>query len=192
MKQCPKCNTACEDNDMVCKNCGYLFAPEGFNPGPYNQPPVQNNENNQYQQPPIQQPVQQPMQNNYGGTYQQAPMQNNNANPYNAEPKNSGISITSFVLGLIGTIFGCCYGLGLLTAIPGLITSIIALVKTKKSNGMLKGKGFAIAGLILSIVGIIFAAYIITVLIVNRDQFMDIFNKAMTQYKYNQYNFKAN
>lgn len=183
MKQCPKCNTACEDSDMVCKNCGYLFAPEGFNPSPDNQPPVQNN---QYQQPPVQQPVQPnaPVQNNWGNSYQQAPLNNNYANNYNVEPKNSGISIASFVLGLIGTIFGCCYGFGLLTAIPGLITGIIALVKTNKSNGMLKGKGFAIAGLILSIVGIILAAYMIITIIVNRDQIVEIMNKMMREYKF--------
>lgn len=29
MKMCPKCSAACQDNDVICQNCGYLFSPEG-------------------------------------------------------------------------------------------------------------------------------------------------------------------
>lgn len=177
MKQCPKCNASCEDNDMVCKNCGYLFTPEGFNPNMNNQqPPVQPN---QYQQPPV--------QNNWGDNYQQAPMQNGYANPYNAAPKNSGAAIASLVLGIISTVMGCCYGIGLLTAIPGIITGIIGIIKTGKSSNTVKGKGLAIAGLILSIVGMILALYFIITLIVNRDQIMDAVNKVMSDYDFSSY-----
>lgn len=27
MKQCPKCNCSCEDSDIICRNCGFLFGP---------------------------------------------------------------------------------------------------------------------------------------------------------------------
>jgi rubredoxin len=30
MKQCPHCNYYCNDEDMVCSNCGYIFEPDGF------------------------------------------------------------------------------------------------------------------------------------------------------------------
>jgi hypothetical protein len=47
MKQCPKCNSSCADEDIICKNCGYLFAPAGFgndvspqNDGQNNVPPT--------------------------------------------------------------------------------------------------------------------------------------------------------
>jgi len=58
--------------------------------------------------------------------------------------KTSALAIASLVLGIIG-IFTC--GLG---SIVGLVLGIIALVKISKSNGELRGKGQALAGVIVS------------------------------------------
>jgi prepilin-type processing-associated H-X9-DG protein len=57
-------------------------------------------------------------------------------------PKTSGLAVTSFVLGLFG-----CLGI---TGILGLIFGIVALVRITRSGGRLKGKGQAIAGIVLS------------------------------------------
>ena len=85
MKQCPKCNCSCEDSDIICRNCGFLFspgdvpaggaAPEAQTPPPYaGQSPY-----------------------NAYGYPQQTP---------GGEQKNDGYAIASLVLGLVGAI--CC------------------------------------------------------------------------------------
>jgi len=65
--------------------------------------------------------------------------------PY-TQPKTNGLAIAGFV---------CAF----LISIVGLVLSIIALNQINNSNGMQKGKGLAIAGIIigaLNIVGNIF------------------------------------
>jgi prepilin-type processing-associated H-X9-DG protein len=57
------------------------------------------------------------------------------------EGKTSGLAITSFVLGML-SLFCAIF-----TAIPAIICGIISLVKISKSQGRLKGNGFAIAGI---------------------------------------------
>jgi len=57
------------------------------------------------------------------------------------EPKTSGLAIASLVMGIL-SIFCSIF-----MAIPAIICGIIALVKISKSNGQLKGNGFAIAGI---------------------------------------------
>ena len=59
------------------------------------------------------------------------------------QAKTSGLAITSLILAILG-IFTFC-----LTALPAIIFGIIALVKIQKSNGLLKGRGLAITGIIL-------------------------------------------
>jgi prepilin-type processing-associated H-X9-DG protein len=59
------------------------------------------------------------------------------------EPKTCGLAIASLVMGIL-TLF--C---SLFMAIPAIICGIIALVKIGKSNGQLKGNGFAIAGIVV-------------------------------------------
>lgn len=65
-----------------------------------------------------------------------------------AESKTCGLAITTFVLGLL--CMTCV--LWPLLALPAIICGIIALVKISKSNGQLKGSGFAIAGLVIPVV----------------------------------------
>jgi hypothetical protein len=59
-----------------------------------------------------------------------------------AQPKTSGLAITSLVLGVLGFCG--------ITAVVGLILGIIALVKISRSQGRLTGNGFAIAGICVS------------------------------------------
>lgn len=56
--------------------------------------------------------------------------------------KTSGLAVTSLVLGILGFLG--------VTAIAGIITGTIALVRINRSSGRLKGTGLAIAGLSLS------------------------------------------
>ncbi len=66
--------------------------------------------------------------------------------------QTDGLAITSLILGILS--MACC--LGLLTGIPGAICGHIALGRIKRLPN-LQGSGLAIAGLILSYLGIAFS-----------------------------------
>ncbi|OQA03346.1 MAG: hypothetical protein BWY69_00516 [Planctomycetes bacterium ADurb.Bin401] len=63
--------------------------------------------------------------------------------------KTSTLAIWAFVLGIMG-LFSF-----LVTSLPAIVCGIISLVKISKSCGRLKGKGLAIAGIVISAIGII-------------------------------------
>ncbi len=56
---------------------------------------------------------------------------------------NSGLAIASLVLALVGLCAGIFLG------IPAVICGHMALNRIKQSNGMLGGRGMAIAGLVI-------------------------------------------
>lgn len=63
--------------------------------------------------------------------------------------KTSGLAIAALVLGILSFFtFG-------ITAIPALILGIISLVKIEKSGGRITGRGFAIAGIVVPVLGFI-------------------------------------
>jgi hypothetical protein len=68
-------------------------------------------------------------------------------------PWTSGMAIASLVLGICS--FLC---LGFLTGIPAIILGALGLVKIEQSRGDLKGKGMAIAGIVMGGIGTVFSA----------------------------------
>jgi hypothetical protein len=64
-------------------------------------------------------------------------------------PKTSGHAVASLILGIVGP---CTVGLA---SIAGLILGIVGLSKIKKSAGVIRGQGLAIAGIILSALGVL-------------------------------------
>lgn len=62
-----------------------------------------------------------------------------------------GLGIASMILGIVSVVICCCYGLGILLAIPGLILGICA----KKNPNTGNKSGFAIAGIIISAISIL-------------------------------------
>ena len=63
--------------------------------------------------------------------------------------KTSGLAIAALVLGILSFFtFG-------ITAIPALILGIISLVKIEKSGGRITGRGFAIAGIVVPVLGLL-------------------------------------
>lgn len=87
-----------------------------------------------------------------------APPQAPTAPPVNYQPvaaaRTSGMAIASLILGIVGfSLFAIIFG-------------IIALSQIKKSNGLVTGKGMAIAGIILGIIAIIVTIIIIIAVIV--------------------------
>ncbi len=72
--------------------------------------------------------------------------------PVNAEPAKAQtptLAIVSLVMGILSIVLGCCYGIGIIFAIAGIIMAVIAN-KQQKS-------GIGTAGLICSIVGAVFS-----------------------------------
>ena len=63
--------------------------------------------------------------------------------------KTSGLAIAALVLGILSI-----FTLGL-TAIPALILGIISLVTIEKSGGRITGRGFAIAGIVVPVLGLL-------------------------------------
>lgn len=75
--------------------------------------------------------------------------ENNNVEYVNNTPSNkpNGLTITGFVLSLVGIPFSCCYGLGIVLTITGLVLSIVGMKKNKC--------GFATAALVISIIAVV-------------------------------------
>lgn len=71
----------------------------------------------------------------------------------------NGLQITSLVLGIASLLVCCCLGMGVIFAIPGLVCAIIGNTRSKS--------GIGIAGLICSIVGIVFNALILLIFIMD-------------------------
>lgn len=170
---CESCGTFVPDGQSFCSNCGTPVAqaapaPEAAAPAP--QPMVQPQPAQPaYQQPAYQQPQPQYQQLQYhqpqyqAPTYQQpvAVAQPVYAQPVYAQPvlvaqqpapakRGNGMATAGLVFGILTFVFcfipSLYYGFGLL----GLIFSIVGLVKKNAP-----GKGKAIAGLILAVLGVI-------------------------------------
>jgi prepilin-type processing-associated H-X9-DG protein len=70
-------------------------------------------------------------------------------------PKTSGLAIAGLVCGIAGL---CTFGLG---GIVGLIVSIVALKRIRRSAGEVAGRGLAVAGLVVSIVTLLVGLLIV-------------------------------
>lgn len=89
--------------------------------------------------------------NNNNGGYQNNNYDSNYDMPYD-ERRGGGFAIASFVLALVN-IVPCCTCLSIITVPLCIIFAIVSLVQKRK------GKGFAIAGIILSVLAGLFFAY---------------------------------
>jgi hypothetical protein len=85
------------------------------------------------------------------------------------QPRTSGLAVASIILGALG-----CLGI---TALAGLVTGIISLVKIRKSQGALEGKGLAIGGICLSV----FMLLVSMLMVVWFSMFFKTANRAFTQ-----------
>ena len=71
--------------------------------------------------------------------------------------RTSGMAIASLVLGILG-LCTC------VTALPGLILGIIALVQTSRNRECLRGQGLALAGTIISGIAVLFTPILAAIL----------------------------
>jgi hypothetical protein len=74
--------------------------------------------------------------------------------PAAGQPKTNPLALIGFILGILSLFGSCCCCYGLPFSIPGVIVSGIALAQLKKDANQQPGKGLAIAGLALSLLGI--------------------------------------
>jgi type II secretory pathway pseudopilin PulG len=79
-------------------------------------------------------------------------------------PQKNGIAIASMVVGIVNMLACGLFGLG---SITGLVLGIIALVKAKGSPLKYGGQGFAIAGIALSVVSILYMGIVLSIAIPN-------------------------
>ena len=123
-------------------------------PNPYGGPPPPPNP---YGPPPYQQPYQQP----YG-----APPPSGYP-PYQVTPPNDGLGLASMIVGIVSLVLLCVYGFGLLGSPAALIMGRISMNRIDRSGGTLSGRGMALAGFILGIVGtVLLVLAIIAVVII--------------------------
>lgn len=122
-----------------CTNCGNQIADNAMN-CPFCGAPVAKQP---IQQPYGQQPYGQPMQQPYGMPMQQ---------PYGMQ-KTNGAAVAGFVLSIVG-LFLTLWGI---IPIIGIVLSAIAL-KTIGQTGE-KGKGLAIAGLVIGIIDLVWVLF---------------------------------
>lgn len=77
-----------------------------------------------------------------------------------SQPKTSALAIWSLVLGILSL---ACFTI--FAAIPGVICGHKALSKIKHSGGALTGQGMAIAGLVTGYLGIVWAIFVIPMML---------------------------
>ena len=161
MKYCSKCGASVAAENKFCTMCGCLIEDTPVSNEVVNQAaPVQ--ENVEMNQMPINnmgqnQQIPSGGYNNYNGyngynSYGTVPMNN-----MNQGPKTNGLAIGGFICSLVGML--CCFIP--MIGIVGLILSIVGINKIKTSGE--KGKGLAIAGIILGAIAV--ALYVILLLI---------------------------
>ncbi|MFC7496557.1 MULTISPECIES: DUF4190 domain-containing protein [unclassified Nocardioides] len=130
---------------------------------PYGQPPP-----NPYQsqQPPQQQPYPPQYPQQYPQQYGQ-PYGQQQGQPYGqpyppqqpaygypvAAPPTDGLALGSMITGIAALVMACAYGVGLLASPVALVLGRVAMKRIDRSEGRLGGRGMALAGFILGIIG---------------------------------------
>ena len=98
------------------------------------------------------------------------------AAPPQAGSKTSGPAVASLICSIVGL---CTCGLG---GLVGLVLSIVALVKIRRSQGQLRGRGCAIAGLAVSALILVAAALMLVFRAELRDWFISIWEPNINYY----------
>jgi hypothetical protein len=83
----------------------------------------------------------------------------------------NGFSIASMVLGIASVVLGCCYGIGIIPGILGVIFGFMAKKKIDNSQGREKGSGFAIAGIITGFIGLFIGVIFLIFIVYNFKNF---------------------
>lgn len=131
-------------------------------------------------------PTNQQQPNFSGQSYQQT---NTNPSPYTYNDpystpntpltnNNNGMGIASLILGICSIAICCCYGVG---AIPAIIGLILGILQNKKN-----ANGIATAGIVLGIIGILLNVVwlIYMIIFLSEDGLLDFVNEFSSNYEY--------
>jgi uncharacterized membrane protein len=83
-------------------------------------------------------------------------------NKKNDEPKNEGLGIAGFILGIVGWFTPY---LGFIMCLLALIFGAVSLGKIVRNPDKFKGKGFAITALIMGILGILINILLVSIIV---------------------------
>ena len=88
------------------------------------------------------------------------------------ENNKHGYAVASLVLGIVSIVFCCCWYIGLICGIVGLVLAIMA-----KKNG--NTEGICKAGLVLSIIGVVLGGVFLILAIIGTStvSYQDLMNK---------------
>lgn len=91
---------------------------------------------------------------------------------------NNGMGIASLILGICSIAICCCYGVG---AIPAIIGLILGILQNKKN-----ANGIATAGIVLGIIGILLNVVwlIYMIIFLSEDGLQDFVNEFSSNYEY--------
>ncbi|MBC7911079.1 MAG: DUF4190 domain-containing protein [Pyrinomonadaceae bacterium] len=159
--KCPNCGLVNWATAEACKRCQFAFTDAGGgheaggwqeeSPGGFQSVPANDWDYNQA---------------SYQGDYNQAGYQGASYGyaPYQGEAPKNGLAIASLVTGIVSLLACGLLGLG---SITGLILGIVALKKTNKFPEQYGGRGFAIAGIVLSVVSFFYVGIVAAIAIPN-------------------------
>lgn len=94
-------------------------------------------------------------------------------------PRNSGMAITSLVLGILSVPLMCAFGLGVLTAIVGIILGIVAIAGINRNPLKVGGKGLAIAGIATSAGSFLIVALLAAIMLPSLGKARELSNRSV-------------
>ena len=174
--KCPECNLTNWATATACKRCKYSFQTVSAETQPMQESfsehhfaDADQNAQQNFQPPRFETPPDRSFNQSSGQNYQRQNYQRHEKPNYQyGKPANlkSGLAIASMVLGILGFVTSILL-VGLLLAPIGLILGIVALVKANKKPHIYGGKGFAIAGVVVSGIVFLFVPIITAIAIPN-------------------------
>jgi hypothetical protein len=143
---------------------------------PYGRPHPQPPPNPYQQQPSYQQP---PYPQQYGQPSPQQPPYG-----YPVAVPTDGLAIGAMITGIAGLVMACAYGLGLLASPVALVLGRVSMNRIARSEGRLGGRGMALAGFILGIVGtallvLVIIGLVIVIIVAANDDSSSTFGHAI-------------
>ena len=78
-----------------------------------------------------------------------------------AEKKSDALAVVSLVMGILSIILCCCYGIGIVFGIAGIICGALAKKKGQSSGLSTAGLICSIVGSVFSVIAIIYYAWVI-------------------------------
>ncbi len=174
MKVCPVCNqTYVDDNLNYCLNDGGTLNASKDDAPPtvaFNRARTTQQNWEDFQPPsPWESQIQQnqPFQTvQQDHTYQ--PLQQNQAyNPALMQNQNQTLPVVSMILGILSTLFACCYG-GIPLGAAAIVLGFLGLRNFNENSMRFGGRGLAIAGIVTGVIGLLISLGLFLIVIISK------------------------